>query len=72
MKRAHPDSWKTLLVMAKVDLVSGNKPAAYDELRKAYLIGGALAKESVANDPAWDGVRSEREFQHAMEVGGAT
>lgn len=67
LQKAQPTAWDVPYTMAKFQLVTGKKEAAYTSLRQAVTLGGNAALQAIAQEQLWRQVSADPGFQQAIQ-----
>ena len=70
LEKAQPTVWDVPYTMAKFQLVTGRREAAYTSLRRAISLGGNTAIQAISQEPLWRQVSSDPGFQQALQPAG--
>jgi tetratricopeptide (TPR) repeat protein len=66
LERLAPEDAEVKLGLAKFSLVMGNRPEFYQLLRDAIRLGGLPMREKAANEPLFQRIISEPDFQSSI------
>jgi tetratricopeptide (TPR) repeat protein len=66
LEKAQPDQWDVPFTIAKYQLLTGQKDAAYGNLRHAVQLGGNTALQQIAAEQLFRQVAADPAFQQAL------
>lgn len=66
LEKAQPDQWDVPYTIAKYDLLTGQREAAYANIRKAVQLGGNTALQQIAREQLFAQVAQDPAFQAAL------
>jgi len=66
LEKAQPDQWDVPYTIAKYDLLTGQREAAYANIRKSVQLGGNAALQQIAREQLFAQVAQDPAFQAAL------
>jgi len=68
LEKAQPNQWDVPYTLSKLQLVSGNRDAAFANLHKAAQLGGNALLQAVNQEPIWRPIGNDPAFLKAIQV----
>lgn len=66
LEKAQPDQWDVPYTIAKYELITGQREAAYANIRKSVQLGGNSALQQIAREQLFQQVAGDPAFQQAL------
>jgi Flp pilus assembly protein TadD len=67
LEKAQPDQWDIPFTIAKYDLITGQREAAFNNLRRAVQLGGNNALQQISHEQIFQQVAQDPAFQQALQ-----
>jgi predicted Zn-dependent protease len=67
LEKAQPDQWDIPFTIAKYDLITGQREAAFNNLRRAVQLGGNNALQQISHEQIFQQVAQDPAFQQAIQ-----
>jgi hypothetical protein len=66
LEKVQPDQWDVPFTISKYQLLTGQRDAAYAQIRKAVQLGGNTALQQIAREQLFQQVMQDPAFQAAL------
>ena len=68
LQKAQPDQWDVPFTIAKFQLITGQKEAAFDSIHQAVMLGGNIALQQIGREQFFQQVANDPGFQQALQI----
>ncbi|MCE9587325.1 MAG: DUF2723 domain-containing protein [Verrucomicrobia bacterium] len=68
LEKAQPDQWDIPFTIAKYDLITGQREAAFTNLHRAIQLGGNTALQQISREQIFQQVSQDPAFQQALKA----
>lgn len=68
LEKAQPDQWDVPFTIAKYELITGHREAAFTNIQRAVQLGGNTALQQIAREQIFQQVAQDPGFQQALKA----